>query len=95
MTLLHNLSSSPTRRSAVGFRFHTSYPNKLTATYRIITEITASMAQKIDKMYEEAVESGLLPGISVMAGDKSGWFSSGIDWMARQLLVVEKRNYDF
>ncbi|KAK8104579.1 uncharacterized protein PG998_011612 [Apiospora kogelbergensis] len=30
------------------------------------------MAQKIDKMYEEAVDSGLLPGISVMAGDKSG-----------------------
>ncbi|KAK6858703.1 Acyltransferase LovD [Apiospora arundinis] len=30
------------------------------------------MAQRIDKMYEEAVESSLLPGISVMAGDKNG-----------------------
>ncbi|KAK8062986.1 hypothetical protein PG997_015083 [Apiospora hydei] len=30
------------------------------------------MAHNIDKMYEEAVESGLLPGISLMAGDKNG-----------------------
>ncbi|KAK7998974.1 hypothetical protein PG991_014649 [Apiospora marii] len=30
------------------------------------------MTQTTDKMYQEAVESGLLPGISVMAGDKSG-----------------------
>lgn len=30
------------------------------------------MAQKIDEMYEEAVESGLLPGLSVLGGDKEG-----------------------
>ncbi|KAK8054745.1 hypothetical protein PG994_009812 [Apiospora phragmitis] len=30
------------------------------------------MAHNIDKIYQEAVDSGLLPGISVMAGDKNG-----------------------
>ncbi|KAK6829491.1 hypothetical protein PG987_010075 [Apiospora arundinis] len=42
------------------------------STLLIPTDTSASMAQKIDKMYEEAVESGLLPGISVMAADKDG-----------------------
>ncbi|KAK4156106.1 beta-lactamase/transpeptidase-like protein [Chaetomidium leptoderma] len=30
------------------------------------------MAQKINKLYEDAVASGLLPGVSVIAGDKDG-----------------------
>ena len=30
------------------------------------------MAQRIDKAYSEAVGSGLLPGLSVIAGDKEG-----------------------
>lgn len=30
------------------------------------------MAQKIDGVYEDAVASGLLPGVSVIAGDKDG-----------------------
>lgn len=30
------------------------------------------MAQKIDQVYENAVASGLLPGVSVIAGDKDG-----------------------
>jgi hypothetical protein len=30
------------------------------------------MAENIDKVYEDAVASGLLPGISVIAGDKDG-----------------------
>lgn len=30
------------------------------------------MAQKIDQVYKDAVESGLLPGYSAVAGDKSG-----------------------
>ncbi|KAI0009610.1 beta-lactamase/transpeptidase-like protein [Xylariaceae sp. FL0662B] len=30
------------------------------------------MAQNIDKVYEEAVESGLLPGVSLLAGDRDG-----------------------
>jgi len=29
-------------------------------------------AERIDKVYEDAVASGLLPGVSVIAGDKSG-----------------------
>lgn len=30
------------------------------------------MAQNIDKLYEDAIASGLLPGISLFAGDKNG-----------------------
>ncbi|KAI0842382.1 beta-lactamase/transpeptidase-like protein [Hypoxylon sp. FL0890] len=30
------------------------------------------MAQKIDKLYEDAIASGLLPGVSLFAGDKDG-----------------------
>lgn len=30
------------------------------------------MAQEIDNIYEEAVASGLLPGASLIAGDKDG-----------------------
>ncbi|KAI2618278.1 beta-lactamase/transpeptidase-like protein [Hypomontagnella submonticulosa] len=30
------------------------------------------MAQKIDKIYEDAIASGLLPGVSAFAGDKDG-----------------------
>ncbi|KAI0601369.1 beta-lactamase/transpeptidase-like protein [Biscogniauxia sp. FL1348] len=30
------------------------------------------MAQKVDTLYEEAVASGLLPGVSVIAGDRDG-----------------------
>jgi len=30
------------------------------------------MAQKINKVYDDAVASGLLPGVSLFAGDKDG-----------------------
>jgi hypothetical protein len=30
------------------------------------------MAENIDKVYEDAVASGLLPGVAVIAGDKNG-----------------------
>ncbi len=30
------------------------------------------MAHNIDKIYQEAVTSGLLPGVSVFAGDNNG-----------------------
>ena len=30
------------------------------------------MANQIDKVYGDAVSSGLLPGVSVIAGDKNG-----------------------
>lgn len=30
------------------------------------------MAEIIDKVYEDAVATGLLPGVSVIAGDKDG-----------------------
>lgn len=33
---------------------------------------TIMAAERIDKLYEDAVASGLLPGVSVIAGDKSG-----------------------
>ena len=33
---------------------------------------TDNMTQKIDKVYEEAISSGLLPGASLQAGDKDG-----------------------
>lgn len=30
------------------------------------------MEQNIDKIYKEAIASGLLPGVSLIAGDKDG-----------------------
>jgi hypothetical protein len=47
------------------------------------------MADRIDKVYEDAVSSGLLPGVSVIAGDRDG--KSTVD-MAETSIVSSAAN---
>jgi len=42
------------------------------------------MEKKIDEVYSDAVASGLLPGVSVIAGDRDGTLvSSGISFLQK------------